>query len=255
MTLARDDEVKAERSPIVLLSDFGYGEYVGVMKGVIYGIDRGAVVVDLCHEVAPQNVLEGAWILQNAYRYFPEGSVFCGVVDPGVGTERRALAVRTARYYFVSPDNGLLDETLRSELVVEVRALATPEGASRTFHGRDVFASAAARIGRGQFEFLGRVVEGWQKLPIHQKGRAGTVVRVDRFGNVVTNLEPEEKAKYVVVAGGHYWEMPFRATYTAAREGELFLIEGSCGTLEISLKNGSANARLELRSGMTISIV
>jgi S-adenosylmethionine hydrolase len=93
---------------IVLLTDFGQSEYAGVMKGVIYSIDSDAKIVDLCHDISPQNIIEASWILRNNYKYFPEGAVFCCVVDPGVGTQRKALAVKTEKFYFVAPDNGLL---------------------------------------------------------------------------------------------------------------------------------------------------
>src|SRR4030042_6052295 len=136
---------------IVLLTDFGQSEYAGVMKGVIYNLDSGAKIVDLCHDVAAQSIIEASWLLKNNYKYFPKGSVFCCVVDPGVGTERKALAVKTNSYYFVAPDNGLLWETLKGRKIIEIRQIPIPENASRTFHGRDVFARAAAKIDKGGF--------------------------------------------------------------------------------------------------------
>ncbi len=131
---------------IVLLTDFGQSEYVGVMKGVICSIAHDANVVDLCHEISPQNIIEASWILKNNYKYFPQGATFCCVVDPGVGTKRKALAVKTDKYYFVGPDNGLLWETLKEQRIVDIRHLVIPKDASRTFHGRDVFAKAGERI-------------------------------------------------------------------------------------------------------------
>lgn len=109
---------------IILLTDFGQSEYVGVMKGVIYSIDRHIKIVDLCHDVSTQSVIEAAWILKNNYRYFPEGSTFCCVIDPGVGTERKTLAVKTGSYYFVAPDNGLLWETLKEQTIADVRQIS-----------------------------------------------------------------------------------------------------------------------------------
>jgi S-adenosylmethionine hydrolase len=131
---------------IVLLTDFGLSEYVGVMKAVIYKISPVIKIIDLCHSISPQNLIEASWILSNNYRYFPEGSVFCCVVDPGVGTVRKAIAVKTEKYYFVGPDNGLFWETLKQQKIMEIRVLYVPENASHTFHGRDVFAVAAADI-------------------------------------------------------------------------------------------------------------
>ena len=122
---------------IVLLTDFGQSEYVGVMKGVIYSVHESARIVDLCHDISPQSIIEASWILKNNYSYFPNGAVFCCVIDPGVGTDRKALAVKTPDYYFVAPDNGLLWETLKEQDIVEIRVIPVPEDASRTFHGRD----------------------------------------------------------------------------------------------------------------------
>ena len=111
---------------IVLLTDFGQSEYVGVMKGVIGNINNDAKVIDLCHDISPQNIIEASWILRNNYKYFAEGVTFCCVVDPGVGSERKALAVKTTNYYFVAPDNGLLWETLKEQKIILSKRLAIP---------------------------------------------------------------------------------------------------------------------------------
>ena len=239
---------------IVLLTDFGQSEYVGVMKGVILGVNPDARIVDLCHTISPQSIVEAAWILKNNYRYFPGGSVFCCVVDPGVGSERRAIAVRTEHYTFIAPDNGLLWETLTQQEVVAIRELPVPENASRTFHGRDVFATAAAEADLGRFDTIGRAIDTIERLELHLRGREGTVVRIDHFGNIVTNLPSLEKSRYAVDIGGDRRTMPFFSTYEQARDDELFLITGSCNTLEISLKNASASERLHTTPGHRITI-
>jgi len=239
---------------IVLLTDFGQGEYVGVVKAVIYSINGDAKVVDLCHDISPQNTIEGSWILKNNYKYFPTGATFCCVVDPGVGTKRRAVAVKTVDYSFVAPDNGLLWETLRQQKIVGIRDIPVPQGASNTFHGRDVFAGAAARVDSGNFEALGGKIEEIERLEFYRDERFGTVVRIDRFGNVITNLPRQKKPAYSVRFRQRDLRMNFFATYDAAEEDELFLIEGSCNTLEISLKNGSANEKLRVEAGMKIEI-
>jgi S-adenosylmethionine hydrolase len=239
---------------IVLLTDFGPGEYVGAMKGVIYSANADAKVVDLCHDISPQSTIEGAWILKNNYRYFPQGAVFCCVVDPGVGTERGALAVKAADRYFVAPDNGLLWETLSEQSIIEIREIPIPQGASRTFHGRDVFAGAAASIDLGHFDKLGAKKEAIEKLEFYRSGTVGSVVRIDRFGNVVTNLPHSGKPMYWVRVRDGDCQMDFCPTYSAAKEDELFLIEGSCNTLEISLKNGNANDKLHVGAGTRIEI-
>ncbi len=239
---------------IVLLSDFGQSEYLGAMKGVVYSVSPDAKMVDLCHSIGAQNVIEGSWVLKNNYRYFPEGATFCCVVDPGVGTERKAIAVKTEKYYFVGPDNGLLWETVKEQKIIEIREIPVPAEASKTFHGRDVFAKASAEIDSGKFNEIGERIEKTEKLELYKEGREGIVVRIDRFGNIVTNLGKLDKDEYSVVIGEKEYVMRCSPTYGAANAGELFLIEGSSNTLEISLKNGSANDRLGLRPGEKIKM-
>jgi len=239
---------------IVLLTDFGLSEYVGVMKGVIYKIASDAKIVDLCHEISPQNIIESSWVLKNNYKYFPEGATFCCVVDPGVGTERKALAVKTENFYFVAPDNGLLWETLKLQKIIEIRQIPVPEDASRTFHGRDVFAKAAANIDLGNFDGAGEEIKEIERLELYLNQREGIVVRIDRFGNIITNLAKLDKDKYSIQTAGRKFVMNYRPSYDSAKEGELFLIEGSCSTLEISLKNTSAVGKLSAKVGEKITI-
>jgi len=240
---------------IVLLTDFGQSEYVGIMKAVILGVNKDAEIVDLCHNIRPQCLIEASWILKNSHAYFPKGSTFCCVVDPGVGSDRRAVAVRTEGYCFVAPDNGLLWETLKANTIVEIRALGIPEDAGRTFHGRDVFAGAAARADLGRFSELGQTLDRLTELELYRNGRQGIVVRIDPFGNAVTNLPPLSKDRYDVQLGGRESQMSFHATYDAAPENEPFLITGSNGTLEISVRNGNANERLGAAPGQIITIL
>ena len=239
---------------IVLLTDFGFSEYVGVMKGVIYRLHERGKIVDLCHDISPQSLIEASWILKNNYKYFPKGAIFCCVVDPGVGTQRRALGIRTADFCFVAPDNGLLWETLKEQEIIEMRVISIPEDASRTFHGRDVFAKAAANVDLGHFNTLGPTTQELRKLDLYRNERVGVVVRIDRFGNIITNLPGEDKVAYSVEVQGCCCRMDFYPNYDEAAENELFLIEGSCKTLEISLKNGNANERLNLKAGQRIEI-
>ncbi len=244
----------SEVDMIVLLTDFGDSEYVGVMKGVIYRCAPDAKVVDLCHTIRPQSIIEGSWILKNNYKYFPEGATFCCVVDPGVGTERKAIAVKTESYYFVGPDNGLTWETLAEQKIIEIRQITVGADASKTFHGRDVFAKAAAQIEKGEFESTGDKTEAIEKLEFYKKDREGIVVRIDQFGNIITNLTGQGKNKYHVETAENKYTMNFYANYDSAKEGELFLIEGSSNTLEISLKNGNANEQLCMKPGEKIKI-
>ena len=239
---------------IVLLTDFGQSEYVGVMKGVIYSIAGDAKIVDLCHDISPQNIIEASWLLKNNYKYFPEGATFCCVVDPGVGTKRKAIAVKTEDFYFVAPDNGLLWETLKQQKIFEIRQIPSPEDASKTFHGRDVFAKIAANIDLGNFNTVGEIIEKIQKLELYLNQREGIVVRIDRFGNIITNLAKLDKDKYSVQMAGKKFVMNYSPNYNSAKDGELFLIEGSCNTLEISLKNASAVDKLHVKVGEKITI-
>jgi len=239
---------------IVLLTDFGRSEYVGVMKGVICRINEDARIVDLCHDISAQSIIEASWVLKNNYKYFPEGATFCCVVDPGVGTERKALAVKTTDYYFIAPDNGLLWETLKEQAMIGIREIPVPREASNTFHGRDVFAKAAGHIDLGRFDDVGPPTEEMERLELYHKGREGLVVRIDRFANIITNLPKADKTKYSVKIGEENYQLDFYANYHAAEENELFLIKGSCNTLEISLKNGNANDRLHLQTGTKITI-
>jgi S-adenosylmethionine hydrolase len=244
-----------ELSMIVLLTDFGQAEYVGVMKAVIYNVNPNATIVDLCHDISPQSIVEASWILKNNYSYFPDSSIFCCVVDPGVGSERKAVAVRTKRSCFVAPDNGLLWETLNEQDIIETREVSVPKNASRTFHGRDVFAKAAAEIDLGRFNELGRKIEKIEKFQLYLKNREGVVTRIDRFGNIITNLTSSHKDTYSVETADKKYQMNFHPIYEAAAENELFLIEGSCNTLEISLKNDNANKILHLKPGARIKIL
>ncbi len=259
-----------QRRMIILLTDFGQSEYVGVMKGVIYSIDHRAQIVDLCHSVSSQNIIEASWILKNSYKYFPKGSVFCCVVDPGVGSQRRALAVKTTHYYFVAPDNGLLWESLKEQEVIDIREIPMwhghpgrdfmgwkpmPPDASHTFHGRDMFAPATANISLGKFDELGEKVGQIEKLELYQDSGRGLVVRIDSFGNIITSVPRQGNGCYSVKIGEKIYQMDYRENYSAAKQGELFLIEGSNRTLEISLKNGSANGTLHLKTGTPIEIL
>jgi len=168
-----------------------------------------------------------------------------------VGTKRKALAIRTKEYYFLGPDNGILFPAATRAGIIETLELAVPPDASPTFHGRDVFAPAAAKLAAGlPFGELGRPIVPAVDFAFYLNGREGEVVTVDRFGNVITNVPPlPHRQKYAVSlarGGKNYFrsELPFCPAYALAPEGVLFLIVGSSGTLEISVKNGSAASRL-----------
>jgi hypothetical protein len=162
--------------------------------------------------------------------------------------------VKTENFFFAAPDNGLLWETLKEQKIVEIKQILVPEDASRTFHGRDVFAKVAANIDLGNFAGMGEKVEDIKKLELYLNQREGIVVRIDRFGNIITNIPKSDKDKYSVRITGKNYVMRYCPDYNSAKDDELLLIEGSSRTLEISLKNGSANDRLNLKVGERITI-
>lgn len=254
---------------ITLLTDFGNRDpYVGVMKGAILARFRGATVVDLTHEIAPQDVAEAGFWMERARHWFPPGTVHVGVVDPGVGTQRLAIAARVDGHYFVGPDNGLFGPTLERTPGGEVRALdltrLAPAPISNTFHGRDVFAPTAAELASGQwsFEELGPATS-FIPAPRNgpestESGWCGSVATVDHFGNLITDLGAELTAglsrPVLRVAG---LELPILETFGQAAIGQPFAYIGSFATWEIAVRNGSAardlglgrGARVELRGG------
>src|SRR5919109_2622113 len=180
-------------SVVTLLTDFGEKDYfVASLKGVILGINPQARIIDLSHQVSPHKIAEAAYLLKSCYRYFPDGTVHLVVVDPGVGSDRPAIALEAGEHFFVGPDNGVF--TYLPEATGTIVTLPTPEGASPTFHGRDLFGPAAARLAAGaELTELGEPGEPPMKLanawaePVGEAWRA-LVLHVDRFGNVITNV-------------------------------------------------------------------
>ncbi len=241
-----------KRGPIVFLTDFGLKDhYVGVMKGVIARLAPEAPVIDLLHEVPPQDVLSGAFHLWASYRYFPEGSIFVTVVDPGVGTKRRGLLLQMAERFFLGPDNGLFTWLLDANpdfvaFSLENPAFFLPE-VSHTFHGRDIFAPCAAHLFRGvPPEEFGPRVHDLVRLPVPpltEEGNRlrGSVIHVDRFGNLITNIAAEKilsrRVRAVVFQGQ---KLPFLRTYGEAPPGTPLALIGSDGLLEIAVTEGSA---------------
>ena len=258
------------RPVIALLTDFGTRDhYAGTMKGVALGICPDATLVDITHDVPPHDVLGGALELAAACRYFPHGTVFLVVVDPGVGSVRRGIAAETAEHRFVAPDNGVLTLALRDappKRVVELteRRYARPS-VSRTFEGRDRFAPAAAWLAKGiELSALGRPVHDYQKLTVPEATVtdgtiAGTVLRVDRFGNLVTNIDRKTFDK-LASAGSIEVTIAGRAvskvvgTYAEVARGDVCALFGSTEHLEIAANGGSAAEQLGLARGAEVLI-
>lgn len=241
---------------IVLLTDFGESEYVGVMKGVIYSLCPSEHIVDLTHSIPPQSVREGAWVLLSSYKSFPKGTVFVAVVDPSVGTERDSVLVKTKNYTFIGPDNGLLYPATESDGIESISTIIVEGSASHTFHGRDVFAPAAAYFVRNQ---SGKVLGGFKtslgvSLKFNQDKRHGEVVRIDGFGNIITNIPPADKIEYLLVTSDLRWNVQWFSTYSLGPDRGIFLVTGSYGTLEIAAKNADAREEVPLSVGDELSL-
>jgi len=247
---------------IVLLTDFGERDgYVGVMKGVMLGIAPGTPLVDLTHEIAPQDVASGAWVLHTTWRYFPEGAIFVCVVDPGVGTARRAVALRIAGRLFLGPDNGLFSYVLSSGEIERSVILDNPSFhlplPSATFHGRDIFAPCAGHLARGvALEALGSLIapSSLTTFPLSRPQWRGDelvahIAHVDRFGNVITDLGPEyagtvlSTPEATLRLGDHVISQRVR-TFAEGPENDLFALRDSTGYVAIVLRNTSAGGYL-----------
>ncbi|NTW52871.1 MAG: SAM-dependent chlorinase/fluorinase [Chlorobiaceae bacterium] len=251
---------------IVLMTDFSLQDpFVGVMKGVIASICREARVIDLTHAVSAQNVREGAFHLDRSIGYFPEESVFACIVDPGVGTVRRALALQAGPYRFVAPDNGLLTPVFdqypdaRCHALTEAR-FHLPDR-SATFHGRDIFCPVAAHLAAGvSIEQLGSSVdissctriEMFRNVPIENgTGWKGEVVSIDHFGNIVTSFDAS------MIAGDPSWHvsagtsgpLPISVTYGEVEPGNPLAYIGSSGMIEIAIRNGNAREEFGIDEG------
>jgi S-adenosyl-L-methionine hydrolase (adenosine-forming) len=261
------------RPLIALLSDFGTRDhYAGTMKGVILGICPEATLVDLSHDVPPHDVMAAALELAAAYRYFPAGTIFLAVVDPGVGSVRRGLAADTGDYRFVAPDNGVLTAVFHAappRKVVELteRRYARPT-VSRTFEGRDRFAPAAGWLAKGiQLTALGRPCSDYHQLDIPVPGvdaraLSGVVLRIDRFGNAVTNVDRrtferfagERGAAGVQIEAGTARVGRLVATYADIGPDEVCVLFGSTDHLELAANAESAAEKLGLARGAAVTI-
>lgn len=249
---------------IALLTDFGTdGPYVGAVRGVLLGACPGAVLADITHDVPPHDVRQGAYLLAAAGPWFPPATVFLAVVDPGVGGARRAIAAALGDCFFVGPDNGLVTLLARRLGLGAVHAIEPARGAGSvphpTFHGRDVFAPAAAALAAGHgLEALGPPVTDPVLLPRLAPRREGRriavpVLHVDRFGNVTTALTPEDCAA-LGAPGGQGLALggqrtPFVRTYSEGPAGTPFLLWGSSGYLEIALDRDRADHALGVGTG------
>jgi S-adenosyl-L-methionine hydrolase (adenosine-forming) len=252
---------------VTLLTDFGTADgFVGAMKGVIASAAPDSLIDDVAHDIPPGDIVSASYALLRYWRLYPEATVHLVVVDPGVGTARRALAFQVDGRFLVCPDNGCASRVLddaASWRAVDLSAVKTPDavrtGRSRTFHGRDVFAPAAGRLAAGgALEDLGLPVDDPVRIPepaAARSGRsaAGVVVALDRFGNLLTNVPGDwlGVGARVEIAGR---VLPVGETYADVGEGELVGLVSSDGRLEIALRGGSAAERLGVGRGEVVKI-
>lgn len=257
------------RPILTLTTDFGLSDhYVGTMKGVVLGICPQAQIVDISHGVAPYAIPEGAYLIAQAYRYFPKKTVHVVVVDPGVGTARRAILAEAAGQYFIAPDNGVLGMIFTREKHI-VRELTNSryfrKPVSQTFHGRDVFSPAGAHLaagikpgsmGKRLIEYLRPDFETPQPAGAH--AWTGSVLHIDHFGNIITSFPASEfpglsGGKFSLDLGSRRVELLAR-TYAERAPGELFVIAGSGGYLEVSVGQGSAAQAVGCKPGAPVQL-
>jgi S-adenosyl-L-methionine hydrolase (adenosine-forming) len=243
---------------VTLTTDFGSSDHFsGAMRGVVLGVNPAAQVVDICNAVNSFDVLDGALTIAQAYRYFPADTVHLVVVDPGVGTARRPLLVRTEKHFFIAPDNGVLSLVIEREQRVAVRHITAThyfrEPVSNTFHGRDIFAPCAGWLSKGiEPEKFGDEITDYVRfaLPkpkvLSERLIKGAIIKVDKFGNLITNLSPENAPELFAPGAqvrlrlGQSKVAGIRSTYAEGQAGELFGVLNSMELLEIAANRGSA---------------
>jgi hypothetical protein len=264
----------AKKPIITLTTDFGLNDhFIGTMKGVILSIEPEAEIVDICHSVQAFDVLDGALTISQAYSYFPTGTVHMVIVDPGVGTARRPLLVTSERHHFVAPDNGVLSLVYRKEERLSARHVTGEhyflQPVSNTFHGRDVFSPIAAYLAKGVDPAkFGEEVKDFVRFgapkpkAVNENTLRGVVLKVDRFGNLITNITPQDApmlftenpgAFKIVLGQREITEI--KDAYASGAPGEVFGILGSMGYLEIAANRGAAAQLLGVGKGTDVNIV
>ena len=254
---------------ITLTTDFGYHDaFVGIMKGVIFAINPQAQVIDLSHGIPAQDIVAGALMLRHAIGYFPRGTIHVAVVDPGVGTPRRPLLIESDGSYFIGPDNGIFSLTLAGKTPIRIIEISNQTyrlgSSSATFHGRDIFAPAAAHLSLGaEPHSFGTAVESMVELALPRLTRSerqidGAIIYIDGYGNLFTNVNEHDltglPVDRLVVKSGPLRVAGLDASYAAARPGEYVILVNSWGMLELALCNGSARAVTGLKVGDKVTL-
>lgn len=259
------------KNPIVtLLTDFGTKDhYVASMKGVILRINPQCTLIDITHQIEPQDVEEGAFVLASAFSYFPKGTIHLAVVDPEVGGPRDPILIVTDHFFFVGPDNGLLTLVLHQEKVKEAFKLTEKRfflpNVSNTFHGRDLFAPVSAHLTLGiSPKAFGRRIDSWKTLEFQRplvKGRAmiGKVIHIDSFGNLITNIGEKDLDHFIGklpfhIRIGKRRIVGIQRGYWETGRGDLLALIGSSGLLEISVNEGNAQKVLKVKRGDPVRI-
>jgi len=268
------EELVARKPVITLTTDFGLNDhFIGTMKGVIMNIEPDAQIVDICHAVQAFDVLDGALTISQAYSYFPSGTVHMVIVDPGVGTARRPIVVTSERHHFVAPDNGVLSLIYQREERLSARHVTAEhyylQPVSQTFHARDVFSPVAAYLAKGVDPAkFGEEVTDFVRFSAPKPKAAnentlrGVVLKVDRFGNLITNITPqdapmlfaEQPPAFKIVVGTREITK-IKPAYALGAPGEVFGILGSMGYLEIAANRAAAAQLLGVNRGSDVNIV
>ncbi len=254
---------------ITFTTDFGLSDhFVGTMKGVVAGIAPQARVIDISHDIAPYNVTEAAFVITEAWPYFPKGTIHVVVVDPGVGSSRRPILAEAGGHFFIAPDNGVLSLVFDGA-AHNVRVISNPKfmrrEISRTFHGRDIFAPAAAHLAKDAKpaafgKLIHDYVRSWSDKPAPQGKDSwrGTILKIDRFGNLITNFAARDfagiTARPFEMRAGTKHIQRLALTYAETEVGDLFVIVGSAGYLEIAANQASAATLLGCSAGASVEL-
>lgn len=253
---------------VTLLTDFGLEDnFVGVMKGVILGINPRVRIVDITHNIKPQDIVGAAFLLRSSYKYFPKGSIHLVVVDPTVGSKRRAIIAKTKDYVFIGPDNGVLSLALKDckKIIHVTNSKYFLKPVSNTFHGRDIFAPVAGYLSKViPPEKFGKEIKRYRKLdiPAVKKDKdklVGRVIYIDHFGNLITNIEKEifdsfiDRNRFRIQFKGVSFSK-INESYARAQKGRALTIFGSFNNLEISINQGNAKLYFKAKIGDTVEI-
>lgn len=251
---------------IALLSDFGtHDPFVGAMKGVLLSKAPGLTIIDITHQIPPQDIQTAAFYLMAATPYMPKGTLFMCVVDPTVGTGRGIVWARTESHQFIAPDNGLISWVDQKERILEARFISNSslfmENISSTFHGRDIMAPVAAAIAKGLPEKkIGPLFPAYRRFPFPAPVKAGNritgqVIAIDHFGNVVTNIKRDYLSARAVFNIADRMIKGLKLTYASVPEGEALALVGSFGFLEFSVRNGSFARTFEVKIGSAVEAI